>query len=836
MDSAGNLYITDTRDNRIREVLFSPPFFGSPLATGTSSLSLSAASGGAPVTASLTADITATEGSPMAVPGMAYSAEVGAGSSWLTVSPQNGSTPGLVTVTASPLNLAAGVYNGSIVLNVPLANPATQTVNVQFTVTPGVPALLSVDQTHMSFTCATTSAARSQTLIVSNAGGGSLNFTTSIALNSGVSANWLSAAPQSGTATPGNPVALAVRADPSNLPPGTYTGSLTIQGGSAGSLAIPITMTITANPLVMLLSQTGLTFTAVQNGGAIPPQTFGVLSLGSGTLNWVVETLTLSGGNWLSATPDSGSSDASAPAPLVTVSVNPAGLQPGLYYGRVKVVSSGAANTPQEVVAVLQVLPAGTDVAPIVQPGSLIFTTPAGGSSPSSQDVLVYDPTGTNKSFRSGIVTLNGAGTLVTLPTDATIPPAAPVQIVVQPFAGGLNPGAYQGRVTLQFSDGRVNAVGVTFMVTGTAGANGPAGAGTAASRGNPRDSGASSCAPTKLIPALTTLGPSFNVPVGYPTGLSALVMDDCGNPQTSGRVTVTFSNGDPPLGLTSLNNGTWQATWVSGTQSAGKPVKLTVTAVETQLQISGTAEVDGGIGPTQQQPMILPGGIVSAASPVSFTALAPGGIISIYGNLLADSAAPATSIPLPTTLGNASVIIAGRTVPLFYASPGQINAVVPFGLNTNTAYSVLIQRDLAISSPVPIDVADGQPGVFLNGGYAIVEDYRGTAPAFLVTPSAPAQAGDTLVIYCAGLGVTNPPPADGAASPSSPPAQAQAPVTVSIGGQTANVAFAGLTPTLVGLYQVNVVMPPGVTPGNAVPVTLTVSGQTSPVAIIAAQ
>jgi uncharacterized protein (TIGR03437 family) len=148
----------------------------------------------------------------------------------------------------------------------------------------------------------------------------------------------------------------------------------------------------------------------------------------------------------------------------------------------------------------------------------------------------------------------------------------------------------------------------------------------------------------------------------------------------------------------------------------------------------------------------------------------------------------------------------------------------------------LLIQRDLTLSSPVAIDIADAQPGAFQSSGSAIIEDYRGTDPAFLVTPTAPAQAGDLLVIYCAGLGVTNPPVADGAASPSSPPAQTQSPVTVSIGGQIASVAFAGLTPTLVGLYQVNVVMPAGVTPGNAVPVMLTVAGQTSPAAIISTQ
>jgi len=381
--------------------------------------------------------------------------------------------------------------------------------------------------------------------------------------------------------------------------------------------------------------------------------------------------------------------------------------------------------------------------------------------------------------------------------------------------------------VNFQFSDGRIQTLKVN-VIAGTSGSGG-----TGALR--PRDT-AVACTPTKLIPALTTLGPAFTVAAGFPVALSVQSMDDCGNPQTAGNITVQFSTGDPPLALSSLNDGTWQATWATGQDSEGKPVTLTITAANNQLQLTGTSSVNGGLSSPKTPPAITQAGVVSAASPLSFTPLAPGGMIALYGNLLADDAVSAPSIPLPTTMGNAQVIIAGQAVPLLYVSPTQINALVPFGLNTNTTYSLLVQRDLALSSPVPVNIADAQPGAFLSSGNAIVQDSRGTLPVFLVTPSAPAKLGDVLVFYCAGLGVTNPPLADGVASPANPTAQPVAPVTVTIGGQNATVVYAGLVAGLVGLYQVNVNMPAGVTPGNAVPVLLNVAGQTSPAAIIATQ
>ena len=61
-------------------------------------------------------------------------------------------------------------------------------------------------------------------------------------------------------------------------------------------------------------------------------------------------------------------------------------------------------------------------------------------------------------------------------------------------------------------------------------------------------------------------------------------------------------------------------------------------------------------------------------------------------------------------------------------------------------------------------------------------------------------------------------------------------PPQLTIGGLSAPMSFAGLTPGFAGLYQVNTVVPSGVPTGAAVPVTLNIDGQTSPVTTIAIQ
>jgi uncharacterized protein (TIGR03437 family) len=136
---------------------------------------------------------------------------------------------------------------------------------------------------------------------------------------------------------------------------------------------------------------------------------------------------------------------------------------------------------------------------------------------------------------------------------------------------------------------------------------------------------------------------------------------------------------------------------------------------------------------------------------------------------------------------------------------------------------------------PEPVVIAPAQPAVFATGdGSGVVFDVKpGSTAQVLVDSNHPMSAGDAIVIYCAGLGPVNPPVEAGSAAPFSPPSTTTNPVTVTIGGKTAQVFFGGLVGGFAGLYQVNAYVPKGITPGNAVPLVLTVAGfESAPVTV----
>jgi uncharacterized protein (TIGR03437 family) len=159
------------------------------------------------------------------------------------------------------------------------------------------------------------------------------------------------------------------------------------------------------------------------------------------------------------------------------------------------------------------------------------------------------------------------------------------------------------------------------------------------------------------------------------------------------------------------------------------------------------------------------------------------------------------------TNLGGTSVIIGGIEAPLYYVSPGQINAQVPFELTAGQPYEVIVNANGALTTPQTIQSGTVSPGIAeYPSGYAIAQH---AATFGLITDASPAMPGEYVVVYLAGMGPTTVPVVSGVASPSSPLDSTVNQPTITLNGEAVtNVYFSGLTPTLAGLYQIDLQVP----------------------------
>ena len=125
----------------------------------------------------------------------------------------------------------------------------------------------------------------------------------------------------------------------------------------------------------------------------------------------------------------------------------------------------------------------------------------------------------------------------------------------------------------------------------------------------------------------------------------------------------------------------------------------------------------------------------------------------------------------------------------------------------------VVIANSIGPGLPVLVSLARSSPGIFTtgDGSPAVVNNSTGR----LVTGAEPARAGDTLVIYGSGLGPVTVTPVTGAPAPIHKLSFTTSPVTAVVGGKDLPSVFSGLTPTLIGVYQVNVTLPSGLPAGK---------------------
>ncbi len=237
--------------------------------------------------------------------------------------------------------------------------------------------------------------------------------------------------------------------------------------------------------------------------------------------------------------------------------------------------------------------------------------------------------------------------------------------------------------------------------------------------------------------------------------------------------------------------------------------------------------------------PAIL--GVVDAAS-FAVGSVSPGQLVTIFGNNIG----PATPAPMSitngyvdTSLGGVSVTIDGKDAPLIYVSANQVSAQVPYEAATGSNKQVVVTNGSNPAANTTVTIAATSPGIFTadgsGSGQAAALNYTAANSQYSLNSSSnPAKIGDTVLIYLTGEGDYNASPLSGVNGASntgyiipsslSPLPQLNPLPTVTIGGATATVNYAGpMVGSMLGLLQMNVVVPAGSTTGAAVPVVVTI-------------
>jgi uncharacterized protein (TIGR03437 family) len=218
------------------------------------------------------------------------------------------------------------------------------------------------------------------------------------------------------------------------------------------------------------------------------------------------------------------------------------------------------------------------------------------------------------------------------------------------------------------------------------------------------------------------------------------------------------------------------------------------------------------------------------------FGRFAPGMLATIFsfsnsrfGDKTANFNSLPKPLPIPTTLGDVEVLVAGVPAPVLYASPTQINFQLPSATPVGGFQEIQVVRastgQVLASWLFRIDAVS--PALFTvdssgNGQIAALNQ-DGT----LNNGVHPAKAGTFVTLFGTGQGVVNGMPPDGHPTPTSPLLPTSPALKVFINSDfvpQGDIEFSGLAPGLVGVWQINVKVPANVPPGD-VPVFVDLAG-----------
>jgi len=498
----------------------------------------------------------------------------------------------------------------------------------------------------------------------------------------------------------------------------------------------------------------------------------------------VTFALPASGASGTFAGPATTQTDANgiATSPLITAN----NIQ-GVISATATAANLGAA---QFVLAVIQ--PSGGSLR--VNPTVTQFVQAFGGVPPSTQTATIVSISGSEIPWTAA----SSAPWLTLSPISGT----TPSQITLSANGAGLAPGQYGALATVSDAGGNQQTIFVIFTITGaTALVAQPSQLTFLSVVGSDQRARAASSQTIELTSAnsLVPIGYQTTAQVQTPTGAKWLAVSPSAG-VTPGAATVAV---DPTGLLTGVFSG-----FVTFTPNdpAISPVSVPVTLV-VGCGTSGCSVPPPVGSAVTNSASFSPGG-------------SPSGVQTIFGSYLAASTQTATTFPLPTSLAGTTVLVDGVLAPLYYVSPSQINFQMPSATSPGSAH-VTVMTLAGLSSPVTPVITAVQPGLY------VYQNLRAKAlnqDLTLHTPQTPIPAGGYVVLYTSGMGPTTPSVADGQPAPSSPLAVLNGSVRATVGGVDAYVQFAGLTPGLAGLIQMNIQIPAGLAPGDQ-PVFVTVNG-----------
>jgi uncharacterized protein (TIGR03437 family) len=389
------------------------------------------------------------------------------GGNWLNLSVLNGTTPGTVTVTVNTAGLAAGTYNGQILLTAPGATnsgtgiPVTLTINASTQLQPTPSGLV------FNYVQGSTNFPQAQSAQVFSSGS-VLTYSANASTTGGGS--WLSVNPQTATTGAQQLVVSVSAAILQSLQAATYTGFITITAGGAANspYSLPVTLNVLAagtgggggtGTAQLVTSPSQVTFYTLQGSTNVSPQTIALAVANGATAAYQVSVT--SANNWLQLL---SAANGTAPGSF-QIGANVSGLPAGTYSGTVTITSTGTTNSPVNIPVTLII---GGQSQLVLAPQGLLFTSQS-GSAPSAQAVTLFTTTNISAPYSFATSTSNGGNWLNASASSGTVTPGS---LLVSVNPQGLAAGIYTGSVTI--SSGSVSnspqVVQVTLVVTGQGG------------------------------------------------------------------------------------------------------------------------------------------------------------------------------------------------------------------------------------------------------------------------------------------------------------------------------------------------------------------------------